>query len=59
MTELMRGHIQKWIEGRQADAERDAAESHKAAHNSYGAGYDAGYAAALRDVSAEVLSPQS
>jgi hypothetical protein len=32
------------------DAARDAADSHKAAMNSYGAGYDAGFVAALREI---------
>lgn len=34
---------------RLVDAEQEAAESHKAAMNSYGAGYDAGYADAIRE----------
>lgn len=31
-------------------ADEEAAESSKAAMNSYGAGYDAGYAAAIREI---------
>lgn len=38
------------IKDRLSDAERDEAESHKTAMNSYGAGYDSGFASALREV---------
>ena len=37
-----------------ADAEREAKESHKAAHNSYGAGYDRGFADALTEIFASI-----
>jgi hypothetical protein len=36
------------------DAEEEAAESHKAAMNSYGAGYDRGYADALKEMLADI-----
>ncbi len=49
--------FEDWLTDERGNADREAAESHKAAMNSYGAGYDAGYAAALRLV-AEKATPE-
>jgi hypothetical protein len=42
-----------------ADAEREAGESHKAAHNSYGAGYDRGFADALNELLTDITGETS
>ena len=52
------GSIIDSLRERKADADRDAAESHKAAMNSYGAGYDRGFADAIKEVLSEITGEQ-
>lgn len=46
-----------WLREELAAAQRDSAESHKAAMNSYGAGHDAGRVEALRSALNRLENP--
>lgn len=48
--------FEDWLTEERRVSDIEAAESHKAAMNSYGAGYDAGYVAALRLVAEKATS---
>lgn len=54
-TPATMGRIIESLRDRISDAERDSAESHNIAVNSYGAGYDLGFLAALKEVLNEII----